>query len=112
MTALTLSLIALSEACGIAGQLFFKLAMGRDWSHAPGRGRLALAAGLAVMALGFFIWLGLLSKFDLSFLYPFEGLNRLLLLLGAAFFLREKITANLWLGVLLISAGVVLVAGS
>jgi drug/metabolite transporter (DMT)-like permease len=72
----------------------------------------ALTAGIAVMAVGFFIWLGLLSKYDLSFLYPFDGSNRVLLLIAAAVFLREEITLRLWIGVLLISAGVGLVATS
>jgi undecaprenyl phosphate-alpha-L-ara4N flippase subunit ArnE len=64
------------------------------------------------MGVGFFIWLALLSSLDLSFLYPFEGLNRLAMLIVAAFFLKEKVTARLWLGVVLISAGVALVASS
>ena len=74
--------------------------------------RSVLLAGVAAMALGFFLWLGLLSKCDLSFLYPFEGMNRLLLLFAAVVFLKEKIEPRLWLGVLLISAGVTVVAVS
>ena len=64
------------------------------------------------MAVGFFVWLRLLKRFPLSFLYPFEGLDRLFILPAAAFFLREKITARLWAGVFLIVGGVVLVAAS
>ncbi len=39
-----------------------------------------------------------------------EGLSPVLLLFGAAVFLREKIAPSAWLGIVLISAGVVLVS--
>ncbi len=106
--------IAVSEVCSIVGQLLFKLAM-NETNASPGRGtkfiRL-LASGIAVMALGFFLWLGLMSKFDLSYLYPFEGLSRIILVFAACFFLKEKMTFSLFLGVLMISAGILLVSTS
>ena len=108
MTALLFFLVALSEGCAIAGQIFFKLAMGRAWSEP--RAKASLLAGVVAMAFGFFIWLGLLRKFELSFLYPFESVGRLVLLLAAIVFLKEKVSLQLWLGVLLISAGVAVVA--
>jgi uncharacterized membrane protein len=37
-------------------------------------------------------------------------MNRIVLLLASVVFLKEKIALHLWLGVLLISAGVTLVA--
>lgn len=112
MTILSWFLIAFSEACSIAGQICFKIAMGRHWHGARAKAWFVLTAGVASSALGFFVWLGLLSTFDLSLLYPLEGISRVGLLLAAAFFLREEITLSLWLGVLLISSGVVLVATS
>ena len=112
MTFAALLVIAISEGCAIVGQVFFKLAMGRYWEQSRRRAVALLAAGVATMAVGFFLWLGLLVSFDLSFLYPFEGLSRLVLLGASAFYLKEKITPGLLLGVLLISAGVVLVASS
>ena len=108
MTVLLFFLVALSEGSSIAGQVFFKLAMGRAWSES--RTKAMLLAGVVAMAFGFFIWLGLLRKFELSFLYPFESVSRLALLLAAIVFLKEKISLRLWLGVLLISAGVAVVA--
>ncbi len=112
MTGAIFALVALAEACNLAGQLFFKHAMGGLWHHARGRAWLALGAGIAVMALGFFLWMGLLPKAALSQLYPFEALTRVLLLAAAGFCFREKITPQLWAGVALISAGIVLVAVS
>ena len=83
-----------------------------DDAHSRRKSVLTLTGGVAVMGIGFFVWQGLLARFDLSFLYPFEALDRLFILPAAAFFLREKITPQLWVGVLLIVSGVVLVAVS
>jgi uncharacterized membrane protein len=108
MTLIPFLLILLTESCAILGQIFFKHAMsGRDGIK---KGRLAV--GIAAMAVNFFLWNGLLSRFDLSYLYPFDGLNRVMLVIAASIFLKEKMTLNLWVGVGLISAGVLLVSRS
>ena len=73
---------------------------------------LDIAAGVSAMTVGFFVWLALLHRFDLSFLYPFEGLDRVLLALGAWLFLREKMTTDLWIGVILICLGASFVSAS
>lgn len=112
MNALSLALIVFMELCAIAGQILFKVAMGHRWDQARRQAVGILGGGVAVMALRFFIWLGLLSWFDLSLLYPFEGLNRIVLLGAAAIFLKEKITPSLIVGVVLIGIGVMLVATS
>lgn len=112
MTGTVLAIVAVVETCNVAGQLFFKHAMGGLWEHTRGKAWLALAAGVAVMALSFFLWMGLLPQGALSQLYPFEALTRVLLLAAAGVCFREKITPQLWAGVALISAGIVLVAVS
>ena len=68
--------------------------------------------GIAAMTLWFLVWLGLMRHFDLSYLYPFEGLSPILLVAGASAFLKEKMTARLWIGTLVISLGLALVAAS
>lgn len=112
MTIWSLLLIAISESCGIVGQIFFKLAMQPRKEAAKLSPAAALFYGILAMTIAFFVWLGLLAKYDLSFLYPFDGLNRLILLVAAAVFLKEKVTPQLWIGVLLISVGVAIVATS
>ncbi len=107
-----LAIVSLCEICNLAGQLFFKHAMGGLWHHARARAWLALAGGIGIMAASFFLWMGLLPQGALSQLYPFEAITRILLLAAAGIFFREKITPQLWAGVLLISAGIVLVAVS
>jgi len=54
--------------------------------------------------------LGLLQRFDLSYLYPFQGLSVIIISLMAAVMLKEKLTLQLTIGALLISAGIVLVS--
>jgi drug/metabolite transporter (DMT)-like permease len=73
---------------------------------------LDLAAGVFAMTAGFFTWLALLYRFDLSFLYSFEGLERVFLALGAWLLLREKVTRDLWIGVILVCLGTTFVAVS
>jgi len=62
------------------------------------------------MAISFFLTLGLLQHFDLSYLYPFQGLSIIMITLLAAIVLKEKLTLQLAIGALLISAGVALVS--
>jgi undecaprenyl phosphate-alpha-L-ara4N flippase subunit ArnE len=108
MTPLAFLLVLISETCEGAGQIFFKHAM----SGKNGIRKGTLTAGVAAKAVAFFLWIGLMSKVDLSYLYPFDGLNRILLVIAAWIFLKEKMTLNLWVGVVLISAGVLLVSRS
>jgi uncharacterized membrane protein len=96
----------------VAGQLFFKRAMELS-SVAAFRNRKVisiLSAGLFSMTISFFLNLGLLQRFDLSYLYPFQGLSVIIISLMAAVILKEKLTMKLTIGSLLITVGVVLVS--
>ncbi|PYK27731.1 MAG: hypothetical protein DME52_03170 [Verrucomicrobia bacterium] len=62
------------------------------------------------MTISFFLTLGLLQRFDLSYLYPFQGLSVIFITLLAAVALKENLSARLMLGALLITAGIVLVS--
>jgi undecaprenyl phosphate-alpha-L-ara4N flippase subunit ArnE len=112
MTFFLFCLIVFYASCSVAGQLFFKRAMSEQVKSPRARRFLDLAAGVLAMTLGFCTWLALLHRFDLSFLYPFEGLERVLLALAACLFLREKMTKDLWIGVSLICLGTIFVAAS
>ena len=107
MTAIAICLALLCQGFLIAGQLVLKRAM----SATPIRYRL-LAGGIALLSAWFFTWLGLLSRWDLSRLFPFEGLNPVMIVIGAATFLKERIPFTGWLAIAFISAGVVLVSMS
>jgi uncharacterized membrane protein len=69
-----------------------------------------VTCGIALMTISFFLTLGLLQRYDLSYLYPFQGLSVIFITLMAAVVLKEKLNMRLAIGALLISAGIVLVS--
>jgi uncharacterized membrane protein len=69
-----------------------------------------VTAGIVLMTISFFLTLGLLQRFDLSYLYPFQGLSVIFVTLMAAVVLKEKLNLRLAIGALLISVGIVLVS--
>ncbi|MGI8481342.1 MAG: EamA family transporter [Chthoniobacterales bacterium] len=111
MTAVSAALILTSLVAFIAGQLLLKRGMEatrHGWRQPPCLW--LLTTGIGAMAVSFFLTVGLLQRFDLSYLYPFQGLSVIILAALGAITLREKITLPLAIGSLLISAGVVLVS--
>jgi uncharacterized membrane protein len=98
----------------VAGQLLLKRAM--ESSVTSGYKQrtfgLFIVTGTAAMAVSFFLMLGLLREYELSYLYPFQGLSVIFISIAAAVWLREKLTLPLILGAILITAGVVLVSMS
>ncbi|HEY7118439.1 MAG TPA: EamA family transporter [Tepidisphaeraceae bacterium] len=96
----------------VAGQLFLKHGMKRGAVDGWRRLTVRLAPGVACMTVWFFLWLGLLERLELSRVFPFEGLNPVLIVLGAWAVFRERMGAGAWVGIGLITAGVVLVSGS
>ena len=112
MTFLAFFFIVISLLSFVGAQLILKRAM--EFSRANGLGNawfVSLAAiGIALMTVSFFLTLGLLQRFDLSYLYPFQGLSVIFITLLAAVALKEKLSARLTLGALLITAGIILVS--
>lgn len=114
MTSLSLFLILVWLAAFVSGQLLFKRAM--ESSRAAGfrnrRTITTLGIGIVVMTISFLLNLGLLQRFDLSYVYPFQGSSIIIITLLAAVLLKERLTPRLILGTLLITGGVVLVSMS
>jgi drug/metabolite transporter (DMT)-like permease len=69
-----------------------------------------VTVGVVLMTISFFITLGLLQRFDLSYLYPFQGLSVIIIAVLAAVTLKEKVTLQLTVGTMLIAAGILLVS--
>lgn len=65
--------------------------------------------GLAMMTMGFFALLAMLSIANVSFVFPATALSYAAGALGGKLFLHERVTPQRWLGVLIVCAGVVLV---
>ena len=112
MKLITVILVSITFALQVAGQVGFKMAMDETATAKPPRTRaFAFAGGILAMAISFFIGLSQLSEIPLSKYYPFEGIERVVIIAAAAFFLREKITPRVVVGVALICGGLFLVAG-
>lgn len=110
MTALAVSLCILCQVFLLIGQLLFKHAMDQNRRQPRSHVAWKLFFGIVSQSLWFFLWLGLLQKWELSQIFPFEGLNPVLLVLLAWLVLKEKLTREGWAGIAFISAGIVLVS--
>ena len=65
--------------------------------------------GIAMMAVAFFSLLAMLSIENVSFVVPVTALSYAAGAFGAGVFLRERISAQRWVGVALVCIGVTLV---
>jgi uncharacterized membrane protein len=114
MSFLAFLFIVISLVTFVAAQLVLKRAM--EFSAAKGmcNGYFVsrVVIGIVLMTISFFLTLGLLQRFDLSYLYPFQGLSVIFITILAAVVLKEKLSARLAIGALLITAGIVLVSVS
>ena len=65
--------------------------------------------GIGLMTVAFFSLLAMLSIENVSFVVPITALSYAAGAVGASLFLREKISKQRWLGVLVVCIGVTLV---
>ena len=115
MSPVALLFFAISMIAYVAGQIGIKRAMTASSDPNPANKQtriVAFVAGIAGMAVSFFISLALLQKFDLSYVYPFYGMSVIIVSAAALIFLKEKITLQLGIGIALIALGVTLVSVS
>jgi drug/metabolite transporter (DMT)-like permease len=66
-------------------------------------------AGVALMSLGFFSLLAILSFRQVSFVVPVSALSYAAGALGAKAFLGERISRNRWIGIAMVCLGVTIV---
>jgi drug/metabolite transporter (DMT)-like permease len=119
----TLWLIGLSITAGVAGQTLLKLGV----SH-PGAASFAsfdpvavilmifksplMIGGLILYGVGALSWIMVLSRLNLSYAYPFLALNFVLIALVSRLVLGEPIPLMRWMGIVLISIGIIVIAQS
>jgi uncharacterized membrane protein len=96
----------------VGGQLFFKHAMNPKSSQPRSAMVRNIFLGIVLQSIWFFLWLGLLQRYALSRIFPFEGLNPAMLVLCAWIFLKERLPAGAWVGLGMICVGLAVVAGS
>ena len=83
MTYIAALLILISISCFVAGQILLKHAMDLIERRQSSRSSrvLVFAAAIAAFAVNFFLNIGLLQRFDLSYFFPFQGLSVILIAL-------------------------------
>ena len=85
---------------GLAGMIFNIATQGFIW----------LWGFAFVAATG--LWLVGLQRLDLSYAYPLVSFGYVLVSVMSLFFFKERVDANRWFAIAVISLGVVLIAGS
>lgn len=111
-TMMAIFVFATEVTTTVVGQLFVKHAMEGSTTFGFTHPRILKLFGTGVLALAisFFLTIGLLQHFDLSFFYPIQGSTVVIITVAAAIFLREKLSLRLVVGSLLISGGIALVS--
>lgn len=71
---------------------------------------LTFFGGIAGMAVSFFLSLGLLQHFDLSYFFPLQASTTILIVMVAAIALRERLSLRLIAGTIVITIGIVVVS--
>jgi len=119
MTTMLIAIIVLSNA---AGDVLITRAMkqvGEISTMKPGEllriaGKVLrngnFLAGVLSLGAGFGAFLTVLSRADLSFVFPAMSLVFVVSTLGARFILRETVTLKRWAGILIVCLGVALVS--
>ena len=65
--------------------------------------------GIALSAVGLFLWLGVLSNFKVSYIYSLGAISYIVLAILAYFILKEGITEIHWIGICVIVLGCYLI---
>lgn len=106
LATLLLLLLLGSVACGVSGQVCFKLGVGDEVEGAQAPSlvykvwhSLWIARGAAVYALGFVLWFAALSRTQLSVAFPFTALGYIGVVVASRFVLNERITLRRWVGI-------------
>lgn len=71
-----------------------------------------LWAGFAAYGFSLLLWLFALKKFPLSTAYPMVSLGYVVVMAAGAIFFQETVSVQKWVGVALISCGVLFIARS
>lgn len=111
------ALVLASVLFASTGQIVMKAGVGSVASpftrciwplHAPFT--IGVLAGLAIYGIGTLLWIKAVAKERISYLYPLASLNYILAALGGWFFLQESQRPARWVGILIMSLGIALLA--
>ena len=119
MTAEFILLMTISIVCDVFGQIAFKLGANRlpdpETVGLPAfclrmAGDPWLIGGMAIYVIEFIVWIRVLALVPLGIAFPIASLNILGIALASRAFLGEAISRKQWVGAVLITAGVAIVA--
>ena len=68
--------------------------------------------GLFTYGIGVLAWLAALSRFEISYVYPFASLSYIGIILGSYFLFHERMSRLRVLGIIVIIAGVLITSQS
>lgn len=119
-------LLLIAALIGVCGQILLKMGVDQAAPHLPKINSLGnllqtvfiflknpkILSAIILYGSGFFLWLLILTKFELSYVFPLLAIVYVLLLIFSWLFLKENITALRVLGTLIIVIGIILVAKS
>jgi len=104
-------LLAVSIACDVSGQTFFKLgAMGIARDRSQLMPIIWVVGGLLVYVIEIFVWLRVLAIAPLTLAAPIASLNYIGVALAGRWLFNEHMTARQWAGSGLVTLGVIAVA--
>lgn len=110
MTLPSILLLLAASLAAACGQLLLKVGA-QHKSHAVEFLNAPIATGLALYLCGTILWIYVLSKEKLVVVYAFTALTFVLVYLGAVLTLGETLTLKAGGGVVLVLAGLYLLAG-
>ena len=73
---------------------------------------LSVVGGLFMYAIASFLWLGALSMYDVSYIYPLLSLGYVFTSILSMVFLHENVTIQRWVGIITVVFGCILILRS
>ena len=102
--------MVLGSVCfAAAGQLLMKAGL----NHGTGLSPAAIVLlGLSMYGLGTLLWIQAVSLAEISYLYPLSAINYPLVALGGKLFFHEAVHPERWLGIIVMTIGIAILAGT
>lgn len=108
--------IAFSTIFGVTGQLSLKRGMSAENSHTNLILKMITSpwviGGLVIYGLGVIFWLMAMSRFEISYIYPFASLSYVGIVIGSYLVFKERLTRMRLLGIAIIILGVIITSQS
>lgn len=119
----TMMKLSLCVVCLVAGQLLWKHGLGQIGGFAlepgslgPGLVKLmtspSVVTGVVLYALSVLVYFDILSRSEMSYVWPLLSVSYIIGLLAAHFLLHEAVSPMRWLGAIFICIGVALILRS